>query len=50
MQQAYDQLVHALLDQRNREAQAKSSKDVLNQMLTSRRDAAKLVEEGHDLG
>ena len=41
--QAHDALVSALQDQANWEARAKAAKDLLNEMLQSRREAADLA-------
>lgn len=46
-QQAYDQLSAALQDQLNWETRAKQAKELLNEMLESRREARQLAEH-HD--
>jgi hypothetical protein len=47
--QAYEQLVQALRDQQNWEFRAKAAKDLLNEMLASRKKANNLKEQGHDI-
>lgn len=47
--QAYDQLVQALRDQQNWENRAKAAKDLLNEMLASRKEAASLRDKGYDI-
>lgn len=41
--QAHDQLVHALQDMLSWETRAKTAKELLNDMLKSRREAAELA-------
>lgn len=46
---AYDQLVQALRDQQQWEQRAKTAKDLLNEMLASRKEADRLREQGYDI-
>eukprot|EP00884_Botryococcus_braunii_P009363 jgi/Botrbrau1/18428/Bobra.0072s0020.2 len=47
--QAFDQLVQALREQEGWEDRAKLSKDLLNEMLASRKEAVSLRDKGYDI-